>query len=109
MASPSSIIHAGALLAEPGQSVSGQTSIRVENGRIVALAPGFVAPPEGADLIDLKHAFVMPGLMTIAYNGVDEIGINRLFRKFWPRTLPLWRDAITHGDARRTRVKLRWK
>ncbi len=54
-------------------------------------------------------AFVMPGLMTIAYDYKDEIGINRLFRKCWPRTLPLWRDAITPDDARRTRVKLRWK
>jgi hypothetical protein len=50
-------------------------------------------------------AFVMPWFMNIPYD--DEKQTSR-YRKLWPRVLPLWRDAVTLDDARRTRVKLRW-
>jgi hypothetical protein len=50
-------------------------------------------------------AFVMPWFMNIPYD--DEKQASR-YRKLWPRVLPLWRDAVTLDDARRTRVKLRW-
>lgn len=50
-------------------------------------------------------AFVMPWFMNIPYN--DEKQTSR-YRKLWPRVLPLWRDALSPDDARRTRVKLRW-
>jgi hypothetical protein len=50
-------------------------------------------------------AFVMPWFMNIPYN--DEKQTSR-YRKPWPRVLPLWRDALSPDDARRTRVKLRW-
>ncbi len=38
-------------------------SIRLASGRIVAIAPGFVDPPPGARVIDLKDRFVLPGLI----------------------------------------------
>lgn len=41
------VIHAGRLLAEPGQAVLRQQSIRIEDGRIVQVAAGFVDPPPG--------------------------------------------------------------
>jgi hypothetical protein len=51
-------------------------------------------------------AFVMPWFMNIPYDNSEQT--NR-YRKVWPRVLPLWRDALSADDARRTRVKLRWK
>jgi uncharacterized protein (DUF58 family) len=51
-------------------------------------------------------AFVMPWFMNIPY---DDSGQTSRYRKVWPRVLPLWRDALSADDARRTRVKLRWK
>lgn len=50
-------------------------------------------------------AFVMPWFMNIPYDNTEEKSWQR---KLWPRVLPLWRDAVTLDDARRTRVKLRW-
>ena len=50
-------------------------------------------------------AFVMPWFMNIPYDDADEKSWQR---KLWPRVLPLWRDAVSLDDARRTRVKLRW-
>src|SRR3954454_1279872 len=57
------VIHAGALLDRPGQPSRGPSTIVVRAGRIEGVRDGFVAPPEGARLIDLKGAFVLPGLI----------------------------------------------
>jgi uncharacterized protein (DUF58 family) len=51
-------------------------------------------------------AFVMPWFMNIPYDDSEQTS---QYRKVWPRVLPLWRDALSTDDARRTRVKLRWK
>ncbi|MBL8266369.1 amidohydrolase family protein [Steroidobacter sp.] len=54
------VIHAGHLIVEPGKPVLDKQSVVIENGKIVAVRPGFVA---GDDVIDLKNAWVMPGLI----------------------------------------------
>ncbi|HUQ79793.1 MAG TPA: amidohydrolase family protein, partial [Gemmatimonadaceae bacterium] len=56
-------IHAGALLDRPGQAARGPSTIVVRGGRIEAVRDGYVAPAEGAGLIDLKAVFVLPGLI----------------------------------------------
>jgi imidazolonepropionase-like amidohydrolase len=57
------VIHAGRLMAEAGQGVRSRRSVRIDEGRIVAVADGFVDPPPGAKVVDLKDAFVLPGLV----------------------------------------------
>lgn len=59
------IIHAGQLLAVPGETVSETQSIIVRNGRIEEIRDGFVDPAafENAKLVDLKDKFVLPGLI----------------------------------------------
>ena len=56
------VIHAGHLLAIPGQPASGNSSILIRDGRIEAIQSGFVTP-DGADIIDLSDQFVLPGLI----------------------------------------------
>ncbi|MFL9842344.1 amidohydrolase family protein [Sphingomonas sp. ST-64] len=56
-------IHAGTLLATPGEAPRGASTIIVRDGKIVEIRDGFVAPEGGAGLIDLKDRFVMPGLI----------------------------------------------
>ncbi len=56
-------IQAGTLLDRPGQAPRGATTIIVRDGKIVALRDGFVAPEAGATLVDLRTAFVMPGMV----------------------------------------------
>ena len=62
-AEPVTFIHAGALLDRPGQPPRGPSTIVVRDGRIEAIRDGYVAPTDGARLIDLKNAFVLPGLI----------------------------------------------
>jgi imidazolonepropionase-like amidohydrolase len=57
-------IHAGRLIAVPGQAVRGPSTVIVDNGRIVAVRDGHVAPTEpDARVIDLKDKTVLPGLI----------------------------------------------
>ncbi len=68
------VIHAGKLLAEPGQAPKAGQSIRVKDGRIAAVAAGFVDPPEGARLIDLRDKFVLPGLIDCHVHLTSQLG-----------------------------------
>ncbi len=57
------LIHAGRLLADPATGrVLTQQSILVRNGRILSVTPGY-SPANGATIIDLRDAFVLPGLI----------------------------------------------
>ncbi len=54
-------IHAGRLMAIPGQPVRGPSTIVVDGGRIVSVSAGY-QPATGA-LIDLRDRIVLPGLI----------------------------------------------
>lgn len=56
-------IHAGRVIAIPGQAPRGATTIVVQDGRIAALHDGYLPAPEGAKAIDLKGKTVLPGLI----------------------------------------------
>lgn len=56
-------IHAGTLLANPGEAPRGPSTIVVRDDKVAEIRDGFVAPEGGAELIDLKDRFVMPGLI----------------------------------------------
>jgi imidazolonepropionase-like amidohydrolase len=56
-------IQAGRLLAVPGKPALGPSTIIVDNGRIVAIRDGHVAPEGGAHLVDLRNRTVLPGLI----------------------------------------------
>ncbi len=57
------IIHAGTLLDRPGRQPRRNASIVVRGGRIEAVQDGFVPVPAGAQLVDLRDRFVLPGLI----------------------------------------------
>lgn len=63
-----SIIHAGTLLAVPGQSAQAQQTVVIRDGKVAEILPGFVgkaqiAGASGAELYDLSDYFVLPGLI----------------------------------------------
>ena len=58
------VIHAGSVLAVPGKPPLNDRSIIVRDNRITELQAGFVTPP-GAEVIDLRDAFVLPGLIDL--------------------------------------------
>lgn len=63
------VLHCGELLTVPGRPATRQATALVKDGRIVRIAPGFLAPdalgPDGAgaEVIDLKDRFVLPGFI----------------------------------------------
>jgi imidazolonepropionase-like amidohydrolase len=56
-------IHAGRLIAVPGQTPRGPSTVIVDEGKIVSVQDGFVPAPVGADTIDLRTRTVLPGLI----------------------------------------------
>ncbi len=71
------IIHAGQLLAVPGQAIKSNQTIVIEDERIVEVKNGFSDPAgfEGeVTVIDLKDQFVLPGLMDAHVHLQGELG-----------------------------------
>jgi imidazolonepropionase-like amidohydrolase len=56
------VIHAGRLIDGVSKSERAQVSILIHDDRITAVQPGFVSP-DGAEVIDLSNATVLPGLI----------------------------------------------
>lgn len=56
------VVHAGHVIAEPGKPVLEQQSLVIENGHFTAIEPGYIDAP---DAIDLKDAWVLPGLIDL--------------------------------------------
>jgi imidazolonepropionase-like amidohydrolase len=57
------IVHAGRLIDGVSNAPRDRVTIVVEKDRIVDVAPGFVPPADGDELIDLSAQTVLPGLM----------------------------------------------
>ncbi len=74
------VIHAGTLLAVPGERPATNRSIILDGERITAVESGFVDPAslgEGVTLIDLSDQFVLPGLMDMHVHLRGELNANR--------------------------------
>lgn len=69
IAQDTTIIHAGKLLAIPGNGALENQTIVIEKGKITAVSNGFLNPTdlgfdkENCEIIDLKEQFVMPGFI----------------------------------------------
>jgi imidazolonepropionase-like amidohydrolase len=67
------VIHAGTLLAVPGERPRRNASIIVRGNRIAEVRDGFVDVP-GARVVDLRGQYVLPGLidMHVHMRGLDD-------------------------------------
>ena len=70
---PVTLIHAGTLIAVPGQAPRRQASVIIRGRRIAEVRDGFVEVP-GARVIDLRSATVMPGFIDshVHFGGLDD-------------------------------------
>ena len=70
------LIHAGALLAVPGERPVRDHTIIIENDRIVEVRRGFVAAGEfdDATVVNLRDYFVLPGLMDMHVHLQGQMG-----------------------------------
>jgi len=74
---PVTVIHAGTLLAVPGQAPKERQTIVIEGNKITRVADGYLAPAEvgaNAVLIDLSDRYLLPGLMDMHVHLLIELG-----------------------------------
>jgi len=79
-ASDVKVIHAGELLAVPGEAPKKNQTIVIEGGRVKEVRDGFVAASEfgeDAERVDLSNSFVMPGLMDMHVHIQGELSPTR--------------------------------
>ncbi|MEM7767776.1 MAG: amidohydrolase family protein [Pseudomonadota bacterium] len=67
------VVHAGHLMAVPGQGYATEQTLVIEDGRIVQVVAGYQAP-EGATVVDLRDAYVLPGLIDSHVHILSESG-----------------------------------
>jgi imidazolonepropionase-like amidohydrolase len=67
-------VHAGTLLAKPGEEPLARQTIAIDRGRVTAVTPGFTAPKSGDVVIDLSNRFVLPGLIDCHVHLTGEFG-----------------------------------
>lgn len=68
------LIHAGNLLAVPGDGYQSRQTVRVRDGVIISVERGYVAGRDGETVIDLKDSFVLPGLIDSHVHITSERG-----------------------------------
>lgn len=68
------LIHAGMLLARPGEDPVAKQTIVIDMGRITAVTPGFAAAKSDDVSIDLSDQFVLPGLIDCHVHLTGEFG-----------------------------------
>jgi len=97
------VIHAGTLLAVPGQAPVRQQTLLIEDGVITSVRDGFVdtaglGHPD-ARLIDLSDGFVLPGLMDLHVHLTTDPGPGSSLRVVTEDEADL--ALIAAGNARR--------
>ncbi|MEE4175294.1 MAG: amidohydrolase family protein [Xanthomonadales bacterium] len=80
-AGQTTVIHAGRLLAVPGEGFVERQTLVVEDGRIVAVRDGFETP-DGAEVVDLSDAWVLPGLIDSHVHLLGEGGPDERLKTF---------------------------
>ena len=85
-------LDATAKAPESGQARLG---IRVRRARTATELEGSVLP----------KAFVSPWFTALRYRLPDD----PVWRRWWPRVIPLWSDSVERDAFRKIRVELKWK
>jgi len=62
-ADETTIVHAGTLLAMPGEAPKTEQSLFIRDGKVVEIRDGYADAGAESTVIDLSDKFVMPGLM----------------------------------------------
>ncbi|MFN4183427.1 MAG: amidohydrolase family protein [Hyphomonas sp.] len=75
------VIHAGHVLVKPGEGYLTRQTILVEDGRIVSITAGY-SKPKDYTLINLREAYVLPGLIDSHVHITGENGPGGRIKEF---------------------------
>jgi len=81
------VIQAGYLLAKPGEGYLRKQTITVKDGRIVSVESGYKPGPKGVPVIDLRNAYVLPGLIDSHVHITSENGPGQRIKEFEDTTV----------------------
>ena len=99
-AQAATMIHAGALIDGISDEARHEVTILVVDGRIAEVREGYSAPGDGDEVIDLKDATVMPGLMDMHVHLTGEMSPKNYLERVQFNTASF---AVRSGEyARRT-------
>lgn len=93
---PTTLIYAGTLLAVPGEGVTRNQTIVVRNGLIESIRPGFIKEKD-ARIVDLRNAFVLPGLIDSHVHLLTELGPNARLEEVTKSPEDLVVDGADHA------------
>ncbi|MCA8900650.1 MAG: amidohydrolase family protein [Hyphomonas sp.] len=89
------VVQAGYLLAKPGEGYLRKQTITVKDGRIVSVQPGYHGGEKGVPVINLRNAWVLPGLIDSHVHITGESGPNDRIKTFEDTAV----DAAFDGAA----------
>lgn len=96
-AEPLTVIHAGHLIAAPGEErVRSEVSILVRGDEIEAIESGYVTP-DGAEIVDLSSAWVMPGFIDAHVHITNQQGAGRRISAFTEGTADRTIDGVMYA------------
>lgn len=94
---PLTVIHAGHLIAAPGEErVREGVSILVRGDEIEAIENGYVTP-DGAEIVDLSNAWVMPGFIDAHVHITNQQGAGRRISAFTEGTADRTIDGVMYA------------
>lgn len=93
------VIHAGHLIAEPGDGVRDEVSIHVRDGMIERIENGY-DEPDDADIVDLSDHWVLPGMIDSHVHILRERGANSRLERFTLSSADMAFSGA--GNARKT-------
>jgi imidazolonepropionase-like amidohydrolase len=82
------VVQAGQLLDKPGSAPKGASTIVIRNGKVAEVLSGHQDGPAGAERIDLRDKFVLPGLIDSHVHLDSDAGGNAALL-----------EAVTSSDA----------
>ena len=93
------VIEAGQLLAVPGDGYLKDRSITVEDGRIVKVERGFKNHPEDVTVINLRDAYVLPGLIDSHVHLTMEFSPTSRMKALSDSSVDEALDGVSHAYA----------
>lgn len=81
MALADTVIHAGKVLAVPGEGYLTKQTVRVRDGRIVSVTPGYSSNSDDT-VINLRRSYVLPGMIDSHVHIGFEFGPNQRINAF---------------------------
>ena len=98
---PDKIVHAGRLIDGVANAPRERVSILISGDRIIGIQDGFI-PPQGAQVIDLSRATVMPGFIDSHTHITGEGTENAIVKAV---TLDAVDDAVTFDGLREANAR----